>query len=293
VLWRRCCCGRRLPTTLLRAARCDRLEACCPNCLTPLAKGAGTCTDVRIPVFGAMSAGKTQLIMGGLVTLHRRAVAARARPSWADERSGRVYRDYATFVERGLPAARTPADAPPVAVTLRLGRAPLPSLVHLFDAAGELLVDRRQNTRLSYLDHARSLLFVLDPFGIAAVRAEFGSGFAEVFEAANPARHDAEDSYHATVVRLQEHGVRTAAKPLAFVVTKADLLEKLPGGPATGDSADVRAWLSQQGLDNLVLSAERDFAEVRWFLVSGRSLEPDGAYAPFGWLLRKEWVSVA
>src|SRR5262249_36866357 len=246
-----------LPTGVLRAARSAKLRACCPTCTAPLPAGSATLTDVRVPVFGAVSSGKTQLIMAALVTLHRLTAGQGIRLSWPDERSERVYREYATFVERSLPAPKTGADAPPVAVTVRLDRPVRKALVHLFDAAGELLVDRRHNARLSYLDHARSLVFVLDPFAIRAVRDEFGTSFAEVFEEANPAQHDAEDSYHATVVRLQEHRVNTSAKPLAFVVTKADLLDKLPGGPASKEPAAIRAWLSEQGLDNLVLSAER------------------------------------
>jgi hypothetical protein len=293
VLWRRCACGTTQPTTVLRAAWSRRLQACCPTCARPLPHGSAALTDVRIPVFGAASSGKTQLIMAVLVTLRRLTTARRVRLSWPDERSEQTYRDYALVVEQDLPAPKTSAARPPAAVTVRLDKGRHRALLHLFDAAGELLVDRKENAHLSYLDHAGSLVFVLDPFSIRTVRDTYGGEFPELFAEANPAVHDPEDSYQATATRLQTYGVRTTGKPLAFVVTKADLLEKLSIGPATPTSSAVRGWLADQGLDNLVLAAERDFREVRYFLVSGKSLDVDGAFAPVDWLMTKEWISLA
>ncbi|MGB2567909.1 TRAFAC clade GTPase domain-containing protein [Micromonospora citrea] len=287
VLWRRCGCGELLPTTVLRAAFSRRLEACCPSCGELLLPGAGVVTDVRLPVFGAASAGKTQLIMSALAGLERAAKQAGVEVSLADEHSRQRHEVYARLMREGASPAKTEASGPPVAVTLRLARGPRVALVHLFDAAGENLVDREQNARLAYLDHARSLIYVLDPFSIRRVRDGFESGAPEVFAAANPATYDPEDAYNATVQRLQEYGVRTDRRRLAFVVSKADLLEKMSAGP--GGPGGVPAWLRENGLRNLVLSAERDFREVRFFLVSGRDAGPDGGFGPANWILGREW----
>ncbi|MEV5689692.1 TRAFAC clade GTPase domain-containing protein [Micromonospora globbae] len=289
VLWRRCGCGWLLPTTVLRASFSRRLEAQCPSCGERLLAGAGVVTDVRMPVFGAASAGKTQLIMSALVGLHGLAERAGVTVTPADDHSRQRYETYARLMAEGAAAAKTEAGAPPVALTLRLSRGPRVALVHLFDAAGENLVDQAQNARLAYLDHARSLVYVLDPFSIRRVRDEYAAGAPEVFVAANPATYDPEDAYNATVQRLQDYGVRTDRRRLAFVVSKADLLEKLAAGPA--DPAGVRAWLADNGLHNLVLAAERDFREVRWFLVSGLDSGPDGGLGPADWILAQEWRS--
>jgi hypothetical protein len=46
-------------------------------------------------------------------------------------------------------------------------------------------------------------------------------------------------------------------------------------------------------LDNLVLTAERDFGSVEYFAVSAKDLSLNGAVAPFRWLLHTDRVSVS
>jgi hypothetical protein len=288
VLWRRCACGALLPTMVLRAAFSDRLQACCPSCGDRLFDGAGVVRDVRAPVFGAASAGKTQFIMTALVGLHRAAEQAGVRVTLPDDRGRQAYAVYADLVARQAPAPKTDTTAP-VAVTARIEQRLNTTLLHLFDAAGETLVDREQNATLAYLDTAETLTFVLDPFTIRRIREEHGTASASVFTDANAALHDPEDSYNATAQRLGEYGVPIGRRRLAFVVTKADLLARLPMRTPSADSAAVRAWLIELGLDNLVLTASRDFREVRFFLVSGRDTGPDGPAAVLRWVLMRGW----
>ncbi|GGN18248.1 hypothetical protein FHR83_004111 [Actinoplanes campanulatus] len=291
VLWRRCSCGLRLPTMVLRAAHSRHLEACCPSCGEALFAGAGRVRDVRAPVFGAASAGKTQFIMAALVGLHRAADKAGVAVTMPDNRGRIAYEVYADLISRAAPAPKTDTTAP-VAVTVRLEQGLNTTLLHLFDAAGETLTDREQNAGLSYLDTAETLTFVLDPFSIRRIRDEHGAASATVFTDANAALHDPEDAYNATAQRLQEYGVRTDRNRLAFVVTKADLLRRLPLTMPGDDSAAVRDWLRSYGLENLVVTAERDFRQVRFFLVSGRDTDPDGPVSVLRWVLMKGWGGI-
>lgn len=291
VLWRRCSCGSRLPTMVLRAAFSRHLEACCPSCGRTLFDRAGVVRDVRAPVFGAASAGKTQFIMSALVGLHRAADGAGVRLTLPEERGRATYAIYADLVARNAPAPKTDTTAP-VSVTARIEQGLNTTLLHLFDAAGETLTDPEQNAGLSYLDTAATLTFVLDPFSIARVRDEHGVASAGVFAAANAALHDPEDSYNATAQRLQEYGVPTGRRRLAFVVTKADLLARLPARMPATEPAAVRAWLCANGLENLVTAAERDFREVRYFLVSGRDTGPAGPVSVLRWVLMRGWGSI-
>lgn len=288
VFWRRCGCGTRLPTTVLRASR--SMQPCCPRCAEPLHRGAAVDTDVRIPVFGAASAGKTHLIMAGLVTLRRSADPKRLRITVADDASERLYRGYAELVDADGAAPKTDPAQPPVALTLRLHAGLRRAMVHVFDAAGEALADPDQHARFAYLDYARTLVFVIDPFSVPEIRSGYGGPFAELFRLANAAADDPELSYQATVGRLRGHGVRTARKRLAFVVSKQDVLAELPLAEQPGGRSDeVRRWLVARGMDNLVTSAERDFKEVRYFRASAK-LHKDwsSAVEPFRWLLAGE-----
>jgi hypothetical protein len=298
VLWRVCGCGRRLPTTVLRASRV--LSAQCPTCGQKLHKGAAVSTDVRIPVFGAASAGKTHLIMSALVALLRAEPGNDTSVSLADEHAERMFRGYARTLDSGGSAPKTDASQQPIAVTVRMqdGRRRWPlqrrrsTLMHVFDAAGEALSDPVQNARYAYLDNARTLAYVLDPFSIPGIRDSYAANFTEIFAAANAAAEHPELSYQTTAQRLRDHGVRTKRQRLAFVVSKSDLLARLPmdDPPGTG-STPVRSWLIDNQLDNLVKAAERDFDTVAYFLVSAMGTTYEGgAFEPFRWLLADEPV---
>ena len=164
------------------------------------------------------------------------------------------------------------------------------ALLHLFDAAGEFYIDRNDNSELLFLDHAQGLVFVVDPFSIPWVRDGLGGLGRDILTRANPAVDDPEQVYHVTTGRLRQYGVHTAGQRLAIALVKADLLLDLP--PAQELRANrVRHWLQTAGLDNLVLAAERDFAEVRYFLVAsvpgGRVGNPMSAANPFTWLMER------
>jgi hypothetical protein len=288
VLYRRCGCGRRLPTMVLRAAR--SMTPVCRLCGADLHAGAGAATDLRVPVFGAPSSGKTHLIMAAVVGLMRDPGTVRV--TLADEHSKRIYATYAAIVDQGGSAVKTDAANQPIALTMRMSQGRREALLHVYDAAGEALADPDLNARLQYLDTARTLVFVLDPFAIPEIRHRYERTFAELFRRANVSADLPEPSYQATVTRLRQYGVPTSRKRLAFVVSKRDLVRHLPGVDGlTDDPATIRQWLVEQGADNLVTAAERDFGTVEYFFVSATEEPPgDGAIRPFRWLLSDEPV---
>ncbi|MBB5872975.1 hypothetical protein F4553_006409 [Allocatelliglobosispora scoriae] len=296
VWWRRCSCGTRLPTTVLRTAY--RLQAVCQMCGHPLHSGAGMARDVRIPVFGAASAGKTHLIMGGLVGVVSRNGDRGTEITMADPVSDGTYQQYLKLVESDVSPPKTEVSRRPFAVTVLIkgGGVPPSNLVHVFDAAGEALVDPSHNAEYSYLDLSRTLLFVLDPFSVPDVRDQAALSFPKVAALANAASRDPEESYNGTVNRLRGYGVKTEQKSVAFVLSKADLLVQMPiaDGLVAGrsDSAAIRAWLTERRLENLVATVEHDFAKVRYFFVSAKDLGQHGAVAPFAWLLSQDGLSL-
>ena len=286
VLWRDCACGQRLPTTVLRAA--FQLQADCQHCGHPLHPGAGVVTDVRVPVFGAASAGKTRLLAASLVALNEGATGGGYTMRMADEPSGEVYHQYQKVIVDGLPTTKTPTSKP-FAVTAELVKGRQTAHLHVFDAAGESLVDSGTTADYFYLGLARTLVFVLDPLSIPDVRDQLDTSFQQLKAGANAASHDPEDSYHSAVMSIRRSGVATRTpQRLAFVLSKQDVLAQMPIGAGvsapTVTSAAVCGWLRERRLDNLILSAERDFAEVRYFAVSSRDLR-GGAAAPLRWLL--------
>ncbi len=298
---RRCECDRLLPTTVLMAAA--GLVPVCQKCDRPLRAGAAVLTDIVVPVFGPSSAGKTRLVLAGMVALGRHLTAAGGALQPVGPESEATYREATTVVESRAQTTKTDAARPPAGITVRLSAGKRRALLHMFDAAGEFFANREQNSQLTFLDDAQGLMFVVDPFSIPAVADDLSGVLAPRLAAAQPARDEPEQSYLVTAQRLRDQGVTLDRKPLAVAVVKADLLLGLP--PAEGlspdsGSAEVESWLRERGLDNMVEGASRDFDVVRYFLVSSLDIASDpggtvGATSPAQpllWLLGRSGMPI-
>ncbi|BCB78556.1 hypothetical protein GCM10022251_59000 [Phytohabitans flavus] len=271
VVYRRCGCDTRLPASRIRAGR--TLRARCPKCDAPLPDGAGWATELRIGVFGAAGAGKTRLVEAAVRDLTMSKGGA--------------------TVDHVTGNGGTPGVGSARATTLRIKRWRRPTLVHIFDAPGAALVDPARNSRYHYFDVAAGLLFVLDACSITQVRAQHATAPGHLTTGDRIASHDPEDSYQALVTALQRRGVETGGQRLAFVLTKGDLVAMLPAGQdLEPNSRSIRDWLRAQGLDNLVLSAERDFRTVRYFLGRAATTDESEVAAPLRWLLAREGVAL-
>ncbi|OXM47042.1 TRAFAC clade GTPase domain-containing protein [Amycolatopsis alba] len=284
-LWRRCGCGRVLPTSVLRMAGKTRPR--CPRCGETLRSGATLVTDVRLPVFGPVSAGKTRLVYTGLLGIRDGVAANGGVLDFVDEDSEQTFDAAVSLISSGGDTVKTPFGELPRAVTARYTAGKRRALLHLFDAAGEFYADRDDNTALEFLDHAQGLVFVIDPFSIPWVRDQLGAT-SEVVSRAAPASEAPERVYHVTAKRLQDFRVATTKRRLAVAVVKADLLAGLPPAADLGPG-NVREWLERAGLDNLVLSAEREFGEVEYFLVSSLAgvpvSDPRSPARPLAWVV--------
>ncbi len=277
----------RLPTRASRAAR--RLSAVCQRCRQPLSAGPGVVRDVRIPIFGDSSAGKTRFLYAALNSLMQSAEQEGVTISFPDP-------ELEKQVALGLEAIRSGQDTPrsstaaPLALTIRLGKGRKTYLLRLFDAAGERYRDAQQYEDLRFLDHAQGLVYVLDPFSIQAVQDRLTGHNAIGGRLAHAAVSDPEITFGEVVSQMRDSGVPADAQRLAVVVTKADLLRatglELPGG-----SEEIALWLGNVGQHNTVLAARRDFAEVRYFAITSQDVsaswvpDQDDPAAPLRWLL--------
>jgi hypothetical protein len=295
-VWRRCGCGVLFPTT--GSGLAARLIALCPRCDRPLRNGSVLLPEIRIAVFGPVSAGKTRLVYATLAELWHKAAGNGAVLDFIDEGSERSFRHGAVIIGSAAVTPKTPAGQLLPAITLRITKSSRQMLLHLFDAAGEFYADRDDNRELEFLDRVQGLVYVIDPFSLHWVRRQLVDTLEPVLAAANTATEDPEQVYNLTVRRLRDDGVDTAGRSLAIAVVKADLLTDLPLA-ADLRAGRIRTWLANAGLDNIILAAERDFARVRFFLVSSMIVPASAASvsavspsAPVTWLMRRAGFTV-
>lgn len=293
VWFRRCQCGERLPSTVLRAAR--TMTAVCPACECELHKRAGAAPDARIAVSGGPAAGKTQLLMSAMTKMTDSAASVAAWES-ADELSTTWLYDARELMAR-RPRRGPAPTAEPALLTLRDGISPRRGYVHVIDVGGQHFVTAVSDPTLRHLGTTRRHLFVLDPTTIPWVRDRIDPALLTHRHADDEDSHiagtetssaRAELPYHVLMAHLERFGAPTRRCSLAVVITKADLLVKQDlapeRDPARTLSRRLRAWLCVVGLRNLVETAEHDFGKVRYFLV-GLGLESTNPVAPFTWLL--------
>jgi hypothetical protein len=267
------------------------VTALCQRCSAPLPEGAGAVRDVRIPVFGDISAGKTRFLYASLNSLMQTAQRAGRDVSFPDEDSRELAKFGLSIIKSGRETAKTSTNAR-VTLTCRLGASRQSEFIHLFDAAGEHFRSARQPDTLRFLDDGHGLVYILDPFSVETICEQLADPSADALDFAHRFAGDPDLTYDEVVSRLRDSGVPASTQLLAVVVSKADLLRSagldLPAG-----SAAIAQWLREAGVHNLVIAAPCEFAEVRFFTVASQTVPPGGPDdpgAPLRWLLASHGV---
>jgi len=279
-----------MPTMVLRAAWSR--EAVCQRCEEPLRAGAGAIRDVRVPIFGDVSAGKTRLLYSALDSVAELAERSGIPLSYPDAESRQLAERARATIHSAADTAKTGLAAGQ-ALSFRLGDGSNSTLVHLFDVAGELYRDSDHYEDVSFLDHGHGLIFVVDPFGLPSVRNRLAGDASVAPQVAVGAGKDPDLAYHQVVSRLRDRGVKASSQRLAIVVSKADLLAEC-GLDLPIAFTEIVEWLRDNGLHNVVIAAPNEFAEVRYFAVASVAAEratwETDPGAPLRWLLRARGV---
>ena len=290
VFERRCECGVVMPTMVLRAAWAE--QAVCQRCEEPLGKGAAAVRDVRLPIFGDVSAGKTRLLYATLDSMTALASEHDLHITYPDSAS-QARADLALSTIRASRETTKTDETLPRALSFRLGSGNTSTLIHLFDAAGELYRSTERSDELSFLDSGHGLVYVVDPFALDTIRHRVADSPAARQRVAEGEGRDPEFAYNHVVTQLRDGGIKARAQRLAIVVAKVDALQSCAVEFPT-ESTEIADWLRENGLHNVVLAAPNEFAEVKYFAVASnpidRSAPGTDPGAPVRWLLRRRGV---
>ncbi|MFF5023534.1 hypothetical protein ACFY2J_04650 [Streptomyces collinus] len=288
VLWHVCRCGHRLPAS--RPLGRGRLTALCPRCERFLPRAAGTMPVVHTPLVGGTSSGKTMLMAAMVEGLH----------SWA--RQGELRVEYATVddqrVHTGLHQelnrtgwAHATTGGQPRALMLTVARGRRRRLLYLYDPMGESVSDAGRVRAQGYLAHTDGVILVADALADPRVRGRLGPADTERADRARPSAQGPWETYQRLTGELAALTGRRSRLPVATVVTKRDVLDRLTSLPVPG--ARIEDWLADVGLGPLVRALGHDFRAARYWAVSAHAATGTGpleseqrrAAEPVLWLL--------
>ncbi|MFJ6673295.1 hypothetical protein ACIQMJ_19470 [Actinosynnema sp. NPDC091369] len=275
VFLRTCRCGRNLPTLLLTGKR--GLSPRCGGCDASLPSATQTMPTRHVPVVGGTGAGKSVFLHTAVARMRSGHDAVPADP-FTDSRLAET----GALLADGVFPPRTPVSQP-VSHTLQVRN----RLLHLYDAAGEIVQEADRIADSAFLALSDGVVLVVDPLALPAVRARADP---DVLAASRSSGTDPKTVLDLLTETLTEHHTTTPRR-IAVVVTKGDTLPGSihPYATHPPDRPDaVRTWLIAHGHADLVHSAEHHFPQVHYFVVTYLTTSPDlhdDPAAPIHWLL--------
>lgn len=272
-LWQVCRCGQRLVTTWPAGRRA--LVIHCPHCDRPLPAGVGTTRTVHLPLVGGTSAGKTMLMAAMVEGLRAWSRTGPQTVEFASETDQRNAIALNLRLEHTGWALKTQGGQPR-AVMLRVGRRGRRRLLYLYDPMGESLHEADSVRVQQYLAHADRVILVADVLADPGVRRALGTEDRVRADAAHPARQGPLDTYQRLTGELTALTGRRRRLPVATVVTKRDVLDRMTTRPGPGEGR-IDDWLVTMGLGALVRGLGHDFAAARYWAVSAHAATGAGA----------------
>lgn len=300
ILHHTCLCGEKLPATFF--LKRGQLKSRCPDCQSLLETRHTESRKVFVPVFGGPVVGKSAFLFAAVNQLMNHTARNGLRCSFLEPRTeGEMAR-----VRQQLAQGRAPVktiSTLPRAFNLQVqadGRAP--RVLYLYDPAGEAFSETEGLVLHRYQSYLSGLIFLIDPFTIPAVSAEYADRLESVRDALQPSKLPIEDALGRILISMEEHfGLKKATRikvPVAVVINKIDAfdLEARIGEPAVRQRAQaspapvdpqtvrdeiVRDQLRRWGQGDVVQQLETRCARVHYFTCSALGHMPDGSTQAF------------
>ena len=274
VIRRRCQCGERLPTLLLLGSH--RLPAICLHCGRRMSDETGRFSELVLPFLGGRSAGKTRLMAAMIMSIDEAAQRSGDSVSLADNETRHSFEVLGEVLRMDGNVLATSRELPR-AHSLQIAAPQGRRLLHMFDAAGERMVDEDRTDELRYLRYAQVYLFVLDPMSVPAFWSQLTAPEQHRIDRALASDALPELVFQQSAQTILRMGARLRRARLAVAISKADLIGHAGILEGREDSSEwAEQWLTNVlGQGNLIRAMRNEFAEVRFFF-SAATIGADG-----------------
>ena len=320
ILRRTCSCGRKLPTAFFNGRK--KLQAICPNCLQ---RGRTTYLNDResrplcIPVVGGRSVGKTAYITAFAkrfieFVAPQKGLEIEFYNQAKEDIYGEIKADFAHGSTRMTARPQDLSQTSSVSLSFFIKHKSLhpERLVHIYDIAGEVFTNNDENEVQQQYEYCQGIVFILDPFAIPTVRAQYESQLTPE-DRAGIGKADINGVINVFLNKLREvtglSDQKMAKVPLAVVIGKTDsanLAENFSEEKVeelqmlyplaqlnANDAVDYlcRKFLRENEMGGFLNAIEMKFSENRFFAASAIGhTRTAGPYNPKGVLEPVEWI---
>jgi hypothetical protein len=300
ILHHTCQCGEKLPATFF--LKRGLLKSRCPDCHSLLETGHTESRKAFVPIFGGPSVGKSAFLFSAVSELMDHASRRGLHSSFLESRTEGELARVRQQLSQGLAPEKTLSTLPR-AFNLKVQAAGRDARVlYLYDPAGEAFNETEGLVLHRYQAYLSGLVFLIDPFTIPAVCAEYADRLESVRDALKPSKLPIEDALARILISMEEHfGLSKEARlkvPVAVVINKIDAfdLEQRIGEPVVRQRAQssptpvdpdgirddlIREQLRRWGQGDVVQQLETRCARVRYLTCSALGRMPDGSAQPF------------
>ena len=233
ILRRTCSCGRKLPTAFFNGRK--KLQAICPNCLQ---RGRTIYLNDResrplcIPVVGGRSVGKTAYITAFAkrfieFVAPQKGLEIEFYNQAKEDIYGEIKADFAHGSTRMTARPQDLSQTSSVSLSFFIKHKSLQPerLVHIYDIAGEVFTNNDENEVQQQYEYCQGIIFMIDPFAIPTVRAQYESQLTPE-DRAGIGKADINGVINVFLNKLREvtglSDQKMAKVPLAVVIGKTD-----------------------------------------------------------------------
>lgn len=321
IWFRRCKCGKLLPTTFMLGR--SSLKAYCNTCNSPLASSDSQ--QLSVSLVGGTSSGKTVLLASFLhefmQQIDKKTAVEYVLPDDSDNQT--KFSNIKTWFSGGKcesTSMGTTADM--YTMLIKSHKMDVGRQFSVYDIAGEAFNDPTLASMLpqKQMKDSNGIVLVIDPLSAAQMRddAKEAGDDTKNYSEVNSVEVIANFVSYLKTVLTSSKIKKKSGKPVAVVITKSDLAsvskrisyyvikKKYKADPGLYENFDsardtlCRQFLQDIGLWDAVNSIEASFSNVHYYPVSaighaanGEEYEPDHVLEPFAWLIGNSSSAIA
>lgn len=250
ILKRRCQCGELLATTFFNGR--NELPAICSNCKTEIKTREAA--PICIPIVGGPSVGKTCFLFSAVNGFFKKIAPENAwKIRFLDHYNNQIYNKVLSNFNKGIVPAKS-RELTPTAFNFFINSNTWSpdKIMYFYDAQGESIKSSDILVRHKFYDYFHGLIFIIDPFSIPELMADYQISLKRYNQAIKPSDMMLDDAFDTLIINLEKNYQlkrdQTIKQACAIVINKIDAFDL---SDRIGENAAKELMKLDTSIDNI------------------------------------------